>query len=223
MVLTRLHSPMSLSFRPDMKAIVHEVDGEPVTVIGKTIDGGGTTALVAMMEADEEADRLRPGSRVRCSYVDPQGVHEFVSTVRSAEPLALNHRLLRLTIAAPDTAERLQRREHVRIELERPVELLTSDGRSIRSTTVDLSAGGMCMRWPDDVPVVETGSMVEVRFRSERFEHHHQAQLLDTYERNKRRLARLRFEGITPSGQDRLASVVFAAQRDQLRRQRDAR
>jgi c-di-GMP-binding flagellar brake protein YcgR len=212
---------MSLSFRPDMKAIVHEVDGDPVTVIGKTIDGG-STALVAMMETAEGADRLRPGARVRCSYVDPQGVHEFVSAVLSAETLALNHRLMRLTIAAPNSAERLQRREHVRVELELPVELMADAGVSITSTSVDLSAGGMCMLWPDGAPDLETGSMVEVRFTSERFEHHHQAQLLGSYVRGKATMLRLRFEGITPSGQDRLATVVFAAQREMLRRQRES-
>lgn len=213
---------MSFTFRPDMKAIVHEVDGQPVTVIGRTIEAG-STALVAMMEEHDEADRLRPGARVRCSYVDPQGVHEFVSTVRAAEPLALNHRLLRLTVDAPSTAERLQRRQHVRVEVSLPVELMDDRGLHVASSTVDLSAGGLCMRWPDDIPPVENGSMVEVRFRSERFEHHHQAQILETYERNRQRLARMRFEGITPAGQDRLTTVVFAAQREQLRLQRERR
>ena len=212
---------MSLSFRPDMKTIVHEVDGDPVTVIGKTIDGG-TTALVAMMETAPGADRLRSGAKVRCSYVDPQGVHEFISSVLSAETLALNHRLMRLTIAAPNAAERLQRREHVRVELEFPIELTTATGAIVRSTSVDLSAGGLCMVWPDDAPEVEVGSMVEVRFSSERFEHHHHAQLLGHYERSKGRFMRLRFEGISPSGQERLATVVFAAQRAELRRQREA-
>lgn len=212
---------MSLSFRPDMKTIVHEVDGDPVTVIGKTIDGG-TTALVAMMETAPGADRLRPGAKVRCSYVDPQGVHEFISSVLSAETLALNHRLMRLTIAPPNAAERLQRREHVRVELRLPIELTTATGSMVRSTSVDLSAGGLCMVWPDDAPEVEVGSMVEVRFSSDRFEHEHQAQLLGHYERSKARFMRLRFEGISPSGQERLATVVFAAQRAELRRQREA-
>jgi c-di-GMP-binding flagellar brake protein YcgR len=211
---------MSLTFRPDMKAIVHDIDGDAVTVIGKTIDGS-STALVAMMDAGEVADRLRPGARVRCSYVDPQGVHEFTSSVVSADGLALNHRLVRLTVAAPSNAERHQRREHVRVALELPVQVYT-DELSVVSTSVDLSAGGMAMAWPDDAPDIETGSMVEVRFRSDRFDHHHQAQVLGSYERNKVRLMRLRFEGITKSGQDRLATVVFAAQREALRRQREA-
>lgn len=213
---------MTLTFRPEMKAIVHEVDGEPVTVIGKTIDGA-STAMVAMVESADGADRLRPGARVRCSYVDHSGVHEFSSTVISADALALNHRLVRLTVAAPTAAERLQRREHVRVNLELAVLLETDDGETHTAQSIDLSAGGMAVLWTDPgIEPPEPGTMITVRFRSERFDHFHQAISLGTYPKGKQQVMRLRFEGITRSGQDRLATVVFAAQRAERQRLRDA-
>jgi c-di-GMP-binding flagellar brake protein YcgR len=211
---------MSLTFRPDMKAIVHEVDGDPVTVIGKTIDGS-SSALVAMMDAANDVDRLRSGATVRCSYVDPTGVHEFVSTVVAADGLALNHRLVRLTIAGPTESQRKQRREHVRVCVELPVGVHLPDGSFVACTSVDLSAGGIAVTWPDATDLVEVAEMVEVQFRSDRFEHHHQAMVVGSYVKGKLTVARMRFEGISDAGRDRLASVVFAAQRFELKRQRD--
>lgn len=211
---------MSLTFRPDMKAIVHEIDGERVTLTGKTI-ADSSAALVAMVETGPGAERLRDGARVRCSYVDHSGVHEFTSTVTSAEGLALNHRLLRLTIAPPTEAQRVQRREHVRVNLELPVLVETDDGEIHACQSVDLGAGGIAVRWPAGTEVVPPGEMVTVRFRSDRFDHYHQAIVLGTHQLGEDTVARLRFEGITRSGQDRLTTVVFAAQREERQRQRD--
>lgn len=211
---------MSLSFRPDMKTIVHEVDGDPVTVMGKSIDGN-STALVAMVETGIETDRFRPGAKVRCSYVEPSGVHGFTSVILSVDSLALNHRLLRLTIAAPTEAERLQRRNDVRVCLELPVEVAPVRTRPIRCTSIDLSAGGMAVAWPEGRAVIDHGEMVTVTFRTERFEHDHQAIVLGSYAHADRTVTRLKFEGITNAGRDRLATVVFRAQRDELQRQRD--
>lgn len=210
---------MTLTFRPDMKTIVHEVDGDPITVVGKTIDAG-TPALVAMVEAAPGSDKIRVGSKVRCSYVEPSGVHEFRSVVLAVETLALNHRLLRITIAVPSEAERLQRREHVRVCIELPVLVEPAEGEPAACTSVDLSAGGIAVVWPAGLDMVPIGEMVEVRFRSERFEHHHSALFLGAYERGKISVARMRFEGITNAGRDRLATVVFAAQREEVQQQR---
>lgn len=212
---------MSLQFRPEMKTIVHEVDGEAVMVVGKTIDGS-SGALVAMVEATSGVDRLRSGARVRCSYVDHSGVHEFTSTITSAEGLALNHRLVRLTVAAPSEAQRHQRREHVRVPYETPIGVSTPDGELHLCHTVDLSAGGTAVCWPEATPVVETGEMVMVRFRSDRFDHTHDAIVLGAYQRGSVWVVRMRFEGITQAGRERLASVVFAAQRAERRRQTEA-
>ncbi len=213
---------MSLQFRPEMKTIVHEVDGEAVSVIGKSIDGS-SGALVAMVEATAGIDRLRRGARVRCSYVDHSGVHEFTSTITSAEGLALNHRLVRLTVAAPSEAQRHQRREHVRVPYETPIAVTTPDGEVHLCTTVDLSAGGTAVCWPEDSEVVDVGEMVMARFRSDRFDHTHDAITLGTYQRGKVSVVRMRFEGITQAGRERLASVVFAVQREERRRHHDGK
>lgn len=211
---------MSLTFRPDMKTIVHEVDGDPVTVIGKSIDGN-SSALVAMVETGSETNRFRTGAMVRCSYVEPTGVHGFTSVILSVDSLALNHRLLRLTIAAPTEAERLQRRNDVRVCLQLPVEITTGGSRPIRCTSIDLSAGGMAVTWPEGRDIVDHGEMVEVAFRTDRFEHEHQAIVLGSYVHSDHTVMRLKFEGITNASRDRLATVVFRAQRDELQRQRN--
>lgn len=211
---------MALTFRPDMKMIVHEVDGVPVTIVGKTI-AASSSKIEAMMDGAEEADRLRAGAKARCSYVDPVGVHEFWTVITSADGLALNHRLVRLAIAVPTDAEHVQRREHVRVPLEMPVLVDDLKYEQYVCTMVDLSAGGVAVVWPVESEPIETGAMVEVRFRSERFDHHHVAQVLGPYQRGKETIVRFRFEGITNASRDRLATVVFAAQREALRQQND--
>ena len=212
---------MSLTFRPDMKTIVHEVDGNAITVMGKSIDGT-SSALVAMVETGSETDRFRPGATVRCSYVEPTGVHGFTSVILSVDSLALNHRLLRLTIAAPTDAERLQRRNDVRVCLELPVEVSHDGKRPVRCTSIDVSAGGMAVAWPQDRAVLDHGEMVRVSFHSDRFDHDHEALVLGSRVTGDTTVLRLKFEGITNAGRDRLATVVFRAQRDELKRQRDA-
>ncbi len=211
---------MNLTFRAEMKMIVHEIDGVPVTIVGKTI-AASTSKIEAMMDGAEEADRLRVGGKVRCSYVDPVGVHEFWTTITAADGLALNHRLVRMSIAVPGDSEHIQRREHVRVALELPVLVDDLKDDQYVCTMVDLSAGGVAVVWPADTEPIETGAMVEVRFRSERFDHHHVAQVLGPYQRGKETIMRFRFEGITNAGRDRLATVVFAAQREALRQQKD--
>lgn len=203
-----------------MKMIVHEIDGVPVTIVGKTI-AATSSKIEAMVDGAEEADRLRQGAKVRCSYVDAVGVHEFWTVVTAAEGLALNHRLVRLSVAVPSEAEHIQRREHVRVAIEMPVLVDDLKGEQHVCTMVDLSAGGVAVVWPADTQPIATGSMVEVRFRSERFDHHHVAQSLGPYQRGKETIMRFRFEGITNAGRDRLATVVFAAQREALRQQKD--
>lgn len=212
---------MSLTFRPDMKTIVHEVDGHAVTVIGKTISATSGTVLT-MMDAGAEVERFRMGAKLRCSYVDPGGVHEFRTVVAGVDGLALNHRLLRLSFATPTTAERIQRRNYVRAPAELPVLVDDLKEGQYVCTMVDLSAGGVAVRWPDDVDGIDTGAMVEVRFRSERFDHFHVAQVLGPYPIAKQTIIRLRFEGITNAERDRLATVVAAAQREALRQQKES-
>lgn len=212
---------MRVAFRPEMKMIVHEIDGVPVTIVGKTI-ATTMSKIQAMVDGAEESDRLRPGAKVRCSYVDAVGVHEFWTVVTSAEGLALNHRLVRLGVAVPSEAEHIQRREHVRANIELPVLVDDLKAQQYGCTMVDLSAGGVAVLWPADTDPISTGAMVEIRFRSERFDHYHVAQTLGPYQRGKQTVMRFRFEGLTNAERERLASVVFAAQRAELRRQKES-
>ena len=212
-------APTSLVFRPDMKAIVHEVDGRPVAVAGTTIDIG-RSGMSAMVEVLDDTD-LRVGSRVRCSYVEPGGVVTFESTIVAADPLALNHRKVRLTVATPGDAERVQRREHVRV----PLELVASVERPEREQqtlcrTVDLSAGGVAVTWPDEDPLPAEQEVVQVRFRTERFAHDHLAVVRGSHRTGGQTVVRLQFTALSPAERDRLVSAVFAAQRDHLRSQR---
>lgn len=211
---------MTLTFRPDMKAIVHEVDGRPASVVGRTIDAGGGQTLTAMVEVFDGTD-LRVGAKVRCSYVEPAGVHNFDSVIISSDPLALNHRMARITIAAPTNAERVQRREHVRVAVDLPAHVRRDDGTSATCETIDLSAGGLALAWaPDTTP--EVGEEIRVRFTTSRFEHDHVAMVLGVHGTPKGTVVRCQFTSLTAAERDRLVAAVFDAQRDALQRQRNA-
>ncbi|QGG95087.1 flagellar brake protein [Actinomarinicola tropica] len=211
----------TIVFRPDMKTVLHEVDGRPANVSGQTIDIG-KSGLNAMLEVYDDSD-LRVGAKVRVSYVEPSGVHTFDSVITASDPLALNHRKVRVTIASPGRAERIQRREHVRvaIDLVASVERVEKDQQTM-CRTIDLSAGGVALAWPAEDPVPPIDEVVQVRFRSERFSHDHLGVVLGSHTSGDTLVVRLRFTALSPAERDRLVSVVFAAQRDELKRQREA-
>ncbi|MBK5222632.1 MAG: PilZ domain-containing protein [Acidimicrobiia bacterium] len=212
---------MTLIFRPDMKAILHEVDGRPAEILGTTI-ATASQALAAVVEVFDDTN-LRSGAKVRCSYIEPAGVHTFDSVLLTSEPLALNHRKSRITVAGPEHAERIQRREHVRVHVELPVTILrVASDEVLRSTTVDLSAGGMALLWPDAAPP-DPGEEVRVSFRSDRLEHDHDAVVVATQPNGSGAVVvRTQFRALTPAEGDRLVTAVFGVQREALKRQREA-
>ena len=57
---------------------------------------------------------------------------------------------------------------------------------------------------------------------TERFSHDHLAVVLGAHAAGGAQVVRLQFTALSPAERDRLVSVVFAVQRDELRRQRDA-
>lgn len=211
----------SLAFRPDMKVVLHEVDGRTANVFGRTIDIG-KSGLSAMVEVFDATD-LHVGAKVRCSYVEPSGVHTFETVVTASDPLALNHRKVRLTLASPTRADRIQRREHVRVPFDVVVSVTRPDKeQESLCRTIDLGAGGLAVAWPADDPVPAVDEVVQVRFRSERFSHEHLAVVRGSHTAGDGLVVRAQFTALSPAERDRIVSVVFAVQRDELRRQRDA-
>ncbi len=218
---------MTLSIRPEMKMIIHTVDGRPAHVVGKTIDATGPGgSIVAMLEVLDDTE-LRAGARVRVSYVEPAGVHNFDTVLVAADPLTLNHRLVRVAVSPPTNTERVQRREDVRVPLVLDAVVELDDEQLVRCSTVDLSAGGIALTWDLSVPTPESGSEVRVRFATEH--HSHDLLLLvvgtttHTPASRAAPVVRGRFLGITAAERDRLVAAVFAAQREQMRQSAAAR
>jgi hypothetical protein len=217
---------MNLTIRPEMKLLLHVVDGSPAHAVGRTIDAdapGGSFA--AMVEVFDDTD-LRSGARVRASYVEPAGVHTFDATLVAADPLTLNHRMVRIALTVPTDTERVQRREDVRVPAELEAVVETDDGTLVRCTTVDLSAGGVAFRWPEAGPPPGTGDEIRIRFATSQASHDLAVLVLESSSRVGSLGPRVRgqFLGATSAERDRLVAAVFAIQRDELLRQkRDAR
>lgn len=212
---------MTLSIRPEMKLVLHTVDGRAAHVVGKTIDAEGPGgSVVAMLEVLDDTD-LRSGARVRASYVEPAGVHTFDTILVSADPLTLNHRLVRVALVPPTSTQRVQRREDVRVPIVLDAVVELADDVLVRCTTVDLSAGGVALRWDPDAPTPEAGAEVRVRFSTDH--HAHDLVLLvvatSTHTPASRAapVVRGRFLGVGAAERDRLVAAVFAAQREQMR------
>ena len=217
---------MNLTIRPEMKLLLHVVDGSPAHAVGRTIDAaapGGSFA--AMVEVFDDTD-LRSGARVRASYVEPAGVHTFDATLVAADPLTLNHRMVRIALTVPTDTERVQRREDVRVPAELDALVEIEDGTRVRCTTVDLSAGGVAFRWPDASSPPDTGDEIRIQFATSQASHDLAVLVLGSSTRHagsQGPRVRGQFLGVTSAERDRLVAAVFAIQRDELLRQkRDA-
>ncbi len=216
---------MNLTIRPDMKLLLSHVEGTPAHVIGRTIDApapGG--AFAAMVEVFDDTE-LRVGARVRAAYVEPAGVHTFDASVISADPLTLNHRMVRVALTIPSDTERVQRRADVRVSVVLDAVVESDDERLTRCETVDLSAGGVALTWCEPVPPPDVGDEVRIRFATDQHSHDLALLVLDNAQRTRpggavATTVRGQFIGVTSAERDRLVAAVFAIQRDELHRQK---
>ena len=219
---------MTLTIRPDMKLLLSVVEGSPSHVIGRTIDAAAPTGTFAAMVEVLDDTELRVGARVRASYVEPAGVHTFDATLIAADPLTLNHRMVRIALTIPNETERVQRRQDVRVDavLDAVVEL--DDETLVRCMTADVSAGGIALTWDGVTATPEVGDEMRVRFATDQHSHDLGLLVVGTTTRpqpgrGKNTVVRGQFVGVTSSERDRLVAAVFAIQRDALHRQkRDA-
>jgi c-di-GMP-binding flagellar brake protein YcgR len=168
---------------------------------------------------------LRVGARVRSSYVEPAGVHTFDATLIHADPLTLNHRMVRIALTIPTDTERVQRREDVRVDAELDAVVELADETLVRCVTADLSAGGVALAWDDLVATPEVGDEVRVRFATDQHSHDLGLLVLGTATRpqpgrGEITVVRAQFVGVTSAERDRLVAAVFAIQRDALHRQK---
>jgi PilZ domain len=216
---------MTLTIRPDMKLLLSVVEGSPSHVIGRTIDAPSPTGTFAAMVEVLDDTELRVGARVRSSYVEPAGVHTFDATLIDADPLTLNHRMVRIALTIPNETERVQRREDVRVDVELDAVVELDDETVVRCTTADLSAGGIALAWDPVAPTPEVGDEVRVRFGTDQHTHDLGLLVLGTTtrpqpSRGANTLVRGQFVGVTSAERDRLVAAVFAIQRDTLHRQK---
>lgn len=218
---------MTLTIRPDMKLLLSLVEGVPARVAGRTIDADAPTgAFPAMVEVFDDTE-LRPGARVRASYVEPAGVHTFDAVMLAADPLTLNHRMVRIALTTPSDTERVQRREDVRVTVELDAIVEVADESLVRCTTVDLSAGGVALSWDEGAPQPEIGDEARVRFATSHHSHDLGLLVLGASVRPRAggattTIVRGQFVGVDSGERDRLVAAVFAIQRDELHRQKRA-
>jgi c-di-GMP-binding flagellar brake protein YcgR len=126
-------------------------DGYP-SMIHSYIDGQSIVVGVAVRDEAEIA--VEPGTRVRLQTTQADGIRTYFTQVirRHASPFAS------LVLAWPEGVIRLNRRDSVRIATAINVDVTYRLPRSatpciVRSTTLDLSEGGMTMLAPDPIPV----------------------------------------------------------------------
>ena len=104
--------------------------------------------------------RVEPGTAVDVQSTHPDGVHVFAATVLggAVEPAPA------LRISWPESVQRVQRREAVRVEVRVPVEVRAAvpgaPARELAGATLDLSERGMRAVLPEPL---EAGTELEAR------------------------------------------------------------
>ncbi|HEU0076830.1 MAG TPA: PilZ domain-containing protein [Longimicrobiaceae bacterium] len=109
----------------------------------------GREILVGAPTLRGDEVRVDPGTGVDVQTTHPDGLHVFVATVvgRAVEPAPA------LRITWPESVQRVQRREAVRVEVRLPVEVRAAvpgaAARELSGATVDLSERGMRAALPE--------------------------------------------------------------------------
>lgn len=205
---------MTNQFRPDMKVIIHEMNGQPVQLTGMSLDTDAQV-LLALMDVPPNV-RLRLGAKVTCSYVEPIGVHKFESIILATHELALNTSKIRVSLSAPEATERIQRRSHLRVDTDLAVKVnVLATGLSFESKMKDLSAGGMALWWTNH-PEPNVEDEIHLEFATQRFQHSLKAHVVGYSQSPKGKVAHLEYLGISPGDQNRLVNAVFALHRESI-------
>lgn len=205
---------MNLQFRPDMKVIIHDMNGQPIQITGTSLETD-SQALVALMDVPPNL-RLRLGAKVTCSYVEPIGVQQFESIILSTRELALNERKIRVSLSAPEETERIQRRSHLRVDTDLEVKVFVMPaGPSFRTKAKDLSAGGMALWWNVHAEPT-TEDELHLEFSTQRFQHSNKAHVVGFSSGQDGKIAHLEFVDISPGDQNRLVNAVFALHRETI-------
>lgn len=212
---------MNLQFRPGMKVIIHEMSGQSIQIAGTSLETD-SQALVALMEVPATL-RLRPGAKVVCSYVEPIGVQRFESIILSTHNLALNERKLRVSLAAPEASERVQRRSHLRVDSAFEVKVFMKlEGSSFNTVSKDVSAGGIALWWnTHEEPISD--EEIHLEFSTERFQHVLKARVVAFTTVVEGKVAHLEYVDISPGDQNRLVNAVFALHRQTISQRSQSR
>ena len=184
------------------------------------VPGTGSVLAVRVEKADERGitvsaepgyDRaFVPGREVEVEWSEGSAVNVLRGTVAAA---VTEGRRPRLAIRVTQPAERVQRREHVRVRVAVPFTAWTADGSSkgTRGTTIDLSGSGMLATgnlelWPDldvelalELPGQDPVDIMAVV-----------ARLV------KPNAVGFRYTEILPGDRDRLIKFLFKLQQEQL-------
>lgn len=114
--------------------VVQDVAGERLALLGP--------------ESGELRDALRPGREVEVTYHDRQAMYRSRYRVEGWQtgPVPL------VWLSGPREAVRVQRRQHVRLDVDLPVTVELAEG-PVAGRTLDLSAGGLAAAFRAELPV----------------------------------------------------------------------
>jgi hypothetical protein len=211
-----------VDFRPEQELVVvlpsprDRLDRPPP----KPTEGAGTTE-----EEDELTDTLfSRGTELEVQISFPDGIRRFSSVIRKLD-LSFGGSLY---LDWPTEGTRIQRREHVRVEVRFPTavkfkERGTEIAKVVHGDTIDLSAGGVRLQLADaiadDTEIrldIDTDSLRGKPFkgrvvRSGAIEAKRARQGLDCW-------VAVEFVGVDPKSRKEMTQLVFDIQRQQMKR-----
>lgn len=194
----------------------------PGATVRLRVPGTGSLLVARAEKADERGitvtvepdhDRIfAPGRQIELEWTDGAAIQVVPGQIAAAVAAEPGKRT-RLAVRTADAAERVQRREHVRVQVEVPFRAWTErDGaKGQRGRTIDLSGSGMLATgdlelWPEDEVEIELEvpgeDPIELVAVVARFV--------------KPNAVGFRYTDIRPGVRDRLIRYLFKVQQEQL-------
>lgn len=194
----------------------------PGTTVRLRVPGTGSTLATRLLKVDERGITVStepgydkgfaPGRKVTIEWTEDLAIHVIDGLIAASVDDEKRPRLaIRLS---EEEVERIQRREHVRVQVELPFTLWTPrDGaKGQKGHTIDISGSGMLVTgelelWPED----------ELEIELELPGEHEPLELMAVVARHvKPNAVGLRYTQILPGHRDRIIRELFKVQQEQL-------
>lgn len=182
----------------------------------------GKEILLAVPRTEDEEIEVPMRTEIEVKVFLPDGLRQFSAVVRGRD--SLHGGVLR--IEWPDESVRIQRREYVRVQMALPVDVTfrledMDKDETVKALTTDLSAGGVRLNLPRNIPAGTTVDLhivptdhppYQIRGRIVHAGQHENGP--DKYPH----WAAVEFLNVSTALRNDLTQFVFAVQREQMRR-----